>query len=244
MFSRFLSSLSISLLFLPYIVWGSMSGSVYSVVNDSLDVAGGRAAGSIYAAADTVTDIAPGRAKSSNYAAAGGFNPTFESSIALATNQIVLMDTPIGGLSGGESNGASVVTVVADGIAGYTLTVQATSSPAMRSDTALLSNYSTIAPEYMFMTGATDAHFGFSVHGSDVTDQFRTDGSACGAGSAVRGYCWQGLPTEPVVVAEGSGNNAPFGAETEVLYRVGIGNQTVQAAGDYVATTIITALPR
>lgn len=224
-----------------------MQGGQFQVTEDALDLAGGLGVSERYQAVDSAGGVAVGSGASENFTAQAGYTPNAEPVfIALSGVAPVIMDTPIGGLSGGESDGSLTVTVTTDNFAGYQLSIASEDAIAMQGTAGVIQNYTpdNTAETLVFTTASTDAHFGYSVFGTDATTDFISDGSACGTGVSTRGFCWQGLSTSTVVVAEGVTANIPNGTDTEILYRVGIGNEVMQLPGTYVATTTITALPR
>ena len=223
-----------------------MQSERFSVSEDAFDVSGGQQESNGISAVSSAGLTAAGSGVSETVRAEAGYTPELEDVFITLTNVAdVVMDTPLGGLSGGESNGANTVTVRTNSTAGYQLSVAAETDPAMQSSMSSIANYETNASstDFDFLTAPTESHFGLSAFGSDVIDEFLSSGVTCGAGSSQRGFCWRGFTSSSTVIAVGSGPTDPAGSDTEILYRVGIGSNVMQLPGTYVATTTITALP-
>ena len=165
--------------------------------------------------------------------------------ISLAGAQNLLMDTALGGLTGGTANASGTYTVITDSPAGYQLTIEAENSPAMQKGADTIPDYNDGGTaDTAFTVGSTEALFGYTVNGVDTHQYFLDSAGACGSGSADSAFtCWTGLSTTTQVVAVSSAANQPTGATTTVHFRVGIGANAGVIAGEYVATTTITALP-
>lgn len=241
-----LCALGTSLLFPLISLAEPMQGTTYRISRDSVAAGGGVSSSGLYQSQDMIGEVVVGDGVSEQYQSKAGHIETLESYVAVSSVAPVVMDTPLGGLSGGESNGTALVTVTTDNPAGYQLMVSAATIPAMQAADAALANYVPAgAADFLFQTGIADAHFGYSVYGTDVVSDFRHDGANCGVGSQNdRGRCWVGFATSTTMVAEASSSNHPVGTATEVQYRVGIGTQQVQLPGTYVATTTITVIPK
>lgn len=165
--------------------------------------------------------------------------------IAISAAAAVVMTPEIPGIGGGISNGSTTVTVTTDGAAGYQLTIASANDPAMQKDADTIADYTPSGdPDFDFITGSNDSHFGFSPEGVDVVARFLDNGvDTCNTGSLDTGLsCWDGLSTGQTVIAQSSDPNQPTGATTTVRFRVGIGSSVVQAPGAYTATTTLTAL--
>ncbi len=248
----FLVSLGLMLLF--SVTFGShvtaqvRESTNYQIQSDSINVGGGLGDSANYSLESTAGEIATGLSESSNYNLRAGYQQMQEVYIALTGANAVTMSPAIGGLTGGESDGSTTVTVTTDSTAGYQLTIEASDNPAMQSVTDNIPNYVPAGanPDYSFNYGAGDALFGYSPKGIDVVARFLDNGTnACGVGGDNSAdTCWDGLDNvTPEAIALGSGPNHPDGATTTVNFRVGIGGAVGQALGTYRATTTITALP-
>ena len=165
--------------------------------------------------------------------------------ISLSASGDVTMSPDLPGLTGGTSNGSTTVTVITDSPSGYRLTIEAENNPAMQSISSSIADYNAGAdPDFSFLIGSTDAHFGYSPQGVDVVQDFLDDGGTCNTGSLNTNLaCWDGLSTSATSIAEGAGANHPSGATTTINFRVGLGSTAGVESGVYTATTTLTALP-
>ncbi len=222
-----------------------MNSASYQLQSDSINVGGGLSSSTNYVQESTVGEIATGPSDSTTYRLRAGYQQMQEVFLSLSVPTDVVMDTDIGGLTGGTSNGSTTVTVITDSPSGYQLTILAENDPAMQSPDDTIADYSAGGtPDFVFTTTASDAHFGYSPSGVDITSEFRDDGGACGTGSGdVDLACWDGLTTVARAIAESGTANQPTGATTTVNFRVGIGSSGGKLAGVYIATSTLTALP-
>lgn len=222
------------------------SSTNYQLQSDSINIGGGYSSSTSYTQESTVGEIATGYSTSTNYQLRAGYQQMQESSISLSVSGNVVMTPDLPGLTGGESNGSTTITVTTDSPSGYQLLIQAEDDPAMQRDGggASIADYSPvgIVPDYGFSTGASDAHLGFSPEGIDVVQAFLDDGGSCNAGSN-SGNCWDGLDTATNVISSGSSSNHPNGATTTINFRVGLGSSAGVLSGVYTATSTVTALP-
>lgn len=225
-----------------------MESTNYRIQSDSVNFGGGLSSSSNYVLESTAGEIATGESESSSYKLKAGYQQMQEVFISIAGGANVTMAPAIPGITGGISSGSTTVTITTDGAAGYSLTIEASQSPAMQSGADTISDYtpSGADPDYTFTTTASDSHLGFTPEGVDVVERFLDDTvSACNepAGNDSSLTCWDGLSTTAEVIAQSTGPNHPDGATTSVYYRVGIGGSASQAPGTYTATTTLTALP-
>lgn len=244
-----IDTICLSLIFiltaLAPMAWGQVrSSGLYQMERDSFNVGGGEATSSSYQLNDTAGDIATGRSTSSSYILDAGYQQQDYVVLTLTGGDDVVMDTAIGGITGGTSNGSTTINASTNGAAGYQLTIQASASPAMQSPTSTIADYVPAGgtADAAFVTDPSDAHFAFSPFGPDTASRYLVSGSTCGSGSASTTACWDGLSTSPVTIASAPGSNIPNGATTTVYFKVGIGSAASQLAGTYVATTTITLL--
>lgn len=223
------------------------SSSNYQLESDSINIGGGFSSSSNYRQESTVGEIATGRSSSSQYSLQAGYQQMQEVYLSLFPGGNVVMDTDINGLTGGTSNGSTTFRVTTDSPAGYQLTIEAEGEPAMNraGGPETIADYDAgVDADFSFLTNGTDAHFGFTPEGVDTAQAFLDDGGTCGVGSLNTSLaCWDGLATTSVVIAQGAGSNHPAGATTTIFFRVGVGSGAGVIAGEYIATTTVTALP-
>lgn len=218
----------------------------YRIQSDSVNFGGGYSTSSSYQLESTLGEIATGESASTLYGISAGYQQQQLIFLAMTAPADVSMSPAIGGVTGGTSNGSTNVTVTTDNPAGYQLTLEASTSPAMTSGANSIADYvpGGANPDFAFSTDPTDAHFGYSPDGTEIASRFRDNGSSCNAGSGTTTLaCWDGLSTTPTVIAERTSGNHPDGTETTINFRVGIGDSVVQPEGTYTATTTLTLLP-
>ncbi len=223
----------------------SMQSASYRIQSDSVNFGGGFSTSTNYNLESTGGEIATGESGSTNFKLKAGYQQMITSYIALSAPSSVTMAPSLSGIVGGESNGSTTVTVTTDNGAGYSLSISSIESPALRSGSNTIVDYSPVgAPDFTFTTGTGDAHFGYTPAGADVAQRFLDDGvSTCGSGSSETTLsCWDGLNIADETIAYRTSANTPAGSTTTVHFRVGIGSGAVVTAGTYTATTTLTAL--
>lgn len=217
----------------------------YRIESDSVNFGGGLSSSTNYALESTGGEIATGESSSASYALRAGYQQMVTRFISLSSPTSVTMSPSIVGITGGESNGSTTVTVITDSAAGYELSINAGVSPAMVKGSDAISDYVVVSdPDYTFTTATDDSHFGYSPSGVDVVARFKDDGiSLCNTGSNETTLaCWDGLSTSAETIARRTSANVPNGSTTTVHFKVGIGSGVNQAAGIYTATTTLTAV--
>ncbi len=237
---------SLIFLFLNVVVAEVRSSPSYKLQSDSINFAGGLSSSSNYSLESTAGEVATGDSDSVSYKLRAGYQQMQEVFISMTAPNPVVMTPNILGITGGTANGSTSVSILTDSPSGYELTIMAESAPAMRKGSDSLADYVPISnpdPDFSFLTNPTTAHFGFSPEGSNIVDRFRDDGLACNVGSGDTTLaCWDGLDTSNKVIASGLANQ-PNGATTTLNFRVVVGGSIVVPAGNYFATTTLTALP-
>lgn len=222
-----------------------MQSTNYSIQSDSINFAGGLSTSTNYTLESTAGELASGFSSSSNYSLKAGYQQMQGVYIAMTSAANVTMSPSIPGVTGGTANGSTSVIVTTDSLAGYELRIESTATPAMQKGGDSIADYAPVGvdPDFTFTTGSADAHFGYSVEGSDTVQRFKDDGASCNTGSSNAAFtCWDGLSMTPQTIASQAGSNHPNGATTTVYFRVGVGGSVVQPAGVYTATTTLTAL--
>lgn len=221
------------------------SSTNYQIQSDSINVAGGYSSSSNYQQESTVGEVATGRSTSTTYSLRAGYQQMQEIFLSLSGATDLVMDTALGGLTGGTANASSTYTVVTDNPAGYQLTIVAQNNPAMQKGADSIADYDDGGvADTTFTITATDALFGYTVDGVDTSQYFLDSAGTCGSGTTDSSFaCWTGLDTVARTVAQSAAANQPAGATTTLHFRVGIGGNAAVPAGEYIATTTITALP-
>jgi hypothetical protein len=224
----------------------TMTSGTYRIQSDSVNFGGGYSTSTSYSLESTAGEIATGESSSSLFKIKAGYQQMQETIISVTAAADVTMSPAIGGITGGTSNGSTNFTVTTDNPAGYTVTIKASSSPALQSDLDTITDYSaTVAsPDYEFSIDPTESAFAFSAEGTDIVESFKDNGSACGVGSGdTSSACWAGLSTSEQIIVSRTSANHTAGTLTTIRFRAESGSSHVQTAGTYVATTTITVLP-
>ncbi|MEK7641508.1 MAG: hypothetical protein AAB365_00775 [Patescibacteria group bacterium] len=230
----------------PYAAGQTMTSGSYKIQSDSVNFGGARSSSATYTIEDTAGEVATGISSSTNYQVKAGYQQMQETYIALAPAADVAMSPAIGGITGGISNGSTGFTVTTDNPAGYTVTIKASSTPAMQSPLDTVADHSAGAanPSFGFTVPVTASAFAFTPEGTDIASTFKDDGASCNTGSGDTSFaCWAGLSTAPQTIVSRTSANHPSGTLTTINFQVRSGSEHVLVAGIYVATTTITALP-
>lgn len=242
----------LSLLLTPFVLFSLrasyaqvMQSNNYRIESDSVNFGGGLSSSTNYSLESTGGEIATGESSSGSYALKAGYQQMVTRFLSLSTPAAIALSPSIVGITGGESNGSTTVTVTTDSAAGYELTINADVTPAMVKGSDIIQDYATTGdPDYTFTTGADDSHFGYSPSGVDTVQRFKDDGAAsCNSNTTESPLtCWDGLSTTPEVITRRTSANTPDGSTTTIYFKVGIGGNVVQPAGIYTATTTLTAV--
>lgn len=230
---------------IPVVFAQVMQSTNYHIQEDSVNFSGGLSTSTNYTLQSTAGEVGTGDLTSTTFNLHGGYQQMVNTFIAMTAVGSVTMTPSIPGISGGVANGSTTVTVTTDSSAGYRLTIAAQQSPALRNESYTIADYAPALsdPDYTFTTNSTDAHFGFSPEGIDISQRFKDDGVSCNTGALeTAGACWDGLSTTEKEIARRTSANTPGGSSTRITFRVGIGGSAVQPNGVYTATTTLTAL--
>ncbi len=232
--------------FLPLsVLWGAMNSPSYSIPSDTINIGGGDSASPTYNLGDTIGEIGTGDSASNNFAIRAGFRQMQTGYISISAENDVPLSS-INGLSGGVSTSSNAWTVVTDNQAGYSLSIRASTAPALQaSPTLSFGDYtpSGAYPDYSFGILPSQSLFGFSPEGVDIIDLYRDNGSACNTGALdTADACWDGLSTTDKPVAERALSNHPAGTITTIKYRAEIGTAVLQESGVYSAAVTVTAV--
>jgi hypothetical protein len=224
----------------------AMTSSHYKMQSDSVNFGGGRSSSGSYAIEDTAGEIATGISSSAHYIMGAGYQQMQVVYLSVTSAASVVMSPALGGLSGGTSNGSTSFIVTTDDPAGYAATIQASSSPALKSATDSFADYvpAGTAPDYAFNNAATASSFSFSPEGVDIDGRYENNASnVCGTGSLdTADACWDGLSTSPRTILARTSDNTPNGTITTLKFRAASGTSHIQTNGTYMATTTVTVI--
>jgi hypothetical protein len=236
--------------FLALMLAGSASAAVmgsanYSMQSDSVNVGGVYGTSTSYHMEDTVGEIATGNATSTSYNLHAGYQQMHESSISISTGSDINLTAL--SISQDTAVGNSSWTVTTDDPAGYSLSVEASTDPALQDSGTgeVFIDYSESTPgtpETWSVSGAYE--FGFSVRGSDVPEGIWGTDTDCIAATNVpsAGLKWRGFDgTTDIEIASRTSRTTPSGVISNIC--VASEQEGVFApSGTYTATITATAL--
>jgi len=246
-YTVFSSFLMISFLLYPYnaIFAAVMGSSTYKIQSDSVNVGGQDSGSGIYNLGDTTGEIATGESASATYKMKAGYQQMQEDAYISISSPSDLALTSIGGLTNQVSEGTISWLVTTDNIAGYSLTIASTTTPALKSAFDSFADYipAGAAPDYNYNNLATDSSFGFSAEGTEAISRFRDNGLVCNVGTGeTASKCWDGLSTTPKAMAGSDTSNHPSGSTVTARVRAENGSSHLQSAGNYAVTLVVTAV--
>lgn len=178
---------------------------------------------------------------------------TAELSVAVASSSLT-MDGAIAGITGGSTDSATDVLVITNNSAGYSMTIQFSSSTAMyrNGGGGEIPNYvATSIPDYTFDSTQVYGQFGYSAYSTtdagDIDPTFLSNGSdTCNTGAtAAANTCWLSpSSTAAETIVNRTTATPAEGATTTVQFRVDIPLNPVPAVntGVYTATATLTAV--
>lgn len=176
---------------------------------------------------------------------------TSEIAFSVPATDITLASIP--GITGGTSNGGTQVVVMTNDNAGYTMTLKASTSPALQGHTqgGTIPNYTpTVAgvPDFAFSVAANKAELGYTVEASttaDLTSSWLDNGTTtCGTGAAdTANSCWLDATTTTFVLVNRNSETTNSGSTTTLKFRLTINSNPVPMIPEdiYTATTTLTA---
>lgn len=235
----------ISLVFpvLPVVAF-VMSSQNYRIQADSLNVGGVGQGSTNYRSEDTIGELGTDESQSANYRVRAGYQQMLETYLAISSPADVTMPT-LSGIGPGTATSDATWTVTTDNVAGYRLSLKATTAPALQSGANSFADYTPAesgTPDFTFTIAATSSEFGFSPEGTNLVQKFKDNGSVCNTGSNdTADRCWYNFATSDETVVNSSSSNHPSGTATTVKFQAQIGSSAAQTAGTYTATIIATA---
>ncbi|MFA5095044.1 MAG: hypothetical protein WC447_00020 [Candidatus Paceibacterota bacterium] len=222
----------------------TMESDTYKIMSDTINIGGESSSSSGYKINDTLGEIGTGYSNSGDYYMHAGFWQMQESYISIST-PLDLPLTAIGGIAGEGSEGTISWLVTTDNFAGYSMSIEATTTPALTSALDSFDNYtpSGADPDYDFSIASNTSAFGFSPEGVDTVTRFRNTGPVCNSGTdETPSKCWDGLSTSPQTIFQRITSNHPDGSTATVRFRAESGAGHIQISGSYTAPIIVTAV--
>ena len=222
-----------------------MSSDNYRLEKDSINI-GGTENGSSenYKLRDTLGEIGTGTSTSENFIMNAGYRQMDETYLAMAVADDINLSPNLGGLTGGQADGSGIWNVKTDSAAGYSLSLKASSTPALHSGDNFLADYTPATPgtpDRVWNLDGANSEFGFSPYNAlSQPAKFKNDASVCSAGNTVTdGACWYGFSTSYETVAYKTSRTALEGEDTKINFKAEIDG--FQTAGTYQAQVVVTA---
>lgn len=227
-----------------------MSSNNYRIQHDSVNIGGVDFSSSdSYKLSDTVGEMATGKSSSDSYNLYAGYRQMNETYISISSPANVTLTPAILGVTGSTGNGSASWTIITDNPAGYSLTIKASSSPALISGAYSFADYTPSGgiggnPDFIWSVASADSEFGFTPEGNHIVQKFLDNGgSPCNTGSTdTPDACWYNPSTSAETISQSTSANHPSGTATTVKFRATSGSSHLQVEGTYTATTTITAL--
>lgn len=232
----------------PIFVFATMSSTNYKIEKDSINSGGiDQQSSTNYNLQETIGEIGTGLSSSASYKLYSGYRQIESGIISISDVGNFSMSPAIGGITGGTGNGSAIWTVTTDNSIGYTLSIKASTSPALQSATSNFADYTpsgSATPDYSWSISSSDSEFGFTIEGADTASRFLDNGSnTCNTGSTSgTDTCWYNLAISDLTIASSSSLNYPAGTATTVKFRAQSGTSHVQEDGTYSATITVTAI--
>ena len=177
---------------------------------------------------------------------------TITSEISFATTAADVTMTPaLGGVTGGTSNGTTTVIVLTNDSSGYTMTIKASSSPAMQGNTQgdTIADYTPAGPgvpDFVYSV-PTGEEFGYTVSASttaDLAQKFLDNTTICNTGSADTSgsaSCWYGLSTVATTTIVRTTETPASGSTSTIVFKLTINSGSSVIEDTYTATATLTA---
>ncbi|MFH1894282.1 MAG: hypothetical protein ABH813_00025 [Patescibacteria group bacterium] len=248
-FLALLTSVLITGIF-PILVFGQpdMTSTNYKIWESSVNVGGQDVQTSTsYRLRESIGETAAGESTSTSYKLRMGYQPMLESYISLSVSTTSVQMLPdIDGATGGIATGTFSATVITDNPAGYSLYVNASTSPALKSDSYSFADYTPATagtPDYAWSIIAAVSEFGFSPEGSDITQTFKDNGSSCATSTQdTTDKCWYNFSTTARQISRVYSVNYPLGTATTIKLQAQAGSARMQETGTYSAIITTTAV--
>lgn len=230
----------------------TMQSATYKIISDTVNVGGLNSSSSTnYKLGDTLGEVGTGDSNSANYYLHAGFWQMQQSYISI-TSPTDLTLTSIGGFEGSGDSlysvGTMSWTVITDNLAGYTMSIKTTTTPALIAAGPVVDSFADYTPagadpDYTFSIPTNTSEFGFSPEGTDTNSRFKDNGSACNTGSGETvAKCWDGLTLTEKTIAGKTTSNHPSGSTITTRFRAETGTAHLQISGDYSASIVVTAV--
>lgn len=219
------------------------SSTNYRIQSDSLNVGGVRQTSTNYISEDTIGEVATGLSESALYKLKAGYQQMNEIYIAVSAPADVNMTPDIGGITGGTGDGQAIWTATTDNPAGYSMSIKASTTPALQSGSSNFADYTPTGatPDFAWSVLNTASEFGFTPEGSHIVQKFKDEGGVCNINTNdTTDACWYNASTTVENITQSATSNHPSGTDTTVKFRAQSGASHVQEEGTYTAKISVT----
>lgn len=248
-YTDFLFALSVSVVLtifiFPIVVDAELMQSTnYTITNDSINSGGLYSTSSSYGEQSTLGEQATGYSTSLNYSLSAGYQQADITYVSISSPPDVDLGS-LNGLTGGTAVGTASWRIETNSPAGYTMYINASTSPALKSSNFYFADYvqAGAAPDYSFTLPISSSTFAYSAEGSNISSYFKDNGSACNTGSGnTTDTCYTAFTVSPFTIASAASANNPTGATTTIRMKAGIGSSKIQENGSYQANITATAI--
>lgn len=225
------------------------SSANYRLQSDSVNSGGtDESVSASYKAWDTIGEIGTGVGSSANYTMSAGYRQMEDYYLSMTVSPDLALLPSLQGLSGGIASSTGTWTVMTDCPCGYSLSIRATGSPALRSGVNSFADYTpgtANIPDLEWNIAAANSEFGYSPYNAlSQAAKFKNDGGECNAGSSAdQEKCWLNLGTTNETIANKQSRTSVAGEDTDITFRAEINSSGgAQVSGTYSAAVVVTAI--
>jgi hypothetical protein len=225
------------------------SSTNYRIDSDAISVGGKLSTSTAYSLESSLASFSSETSTSSSFSVYSGYLQMATPYLAVSSPSNVTMSPAIYTGGGGQGNGSASWAVTTDSSGGYSLSISASTNPALKSSDDSFSNYfihSVGVPNFAWGLGDEGEGFGFTPEGVDIKTAYKDDGvSLCNISGGIdtSDRCWDSIDTDRKIVAEKTSSNHPGGSQTTIKFRAEVGSMAIhKKAGDYSATVTVTVL--
>jgi len=224
-----------------------MSSPSYRIQSDSINVGGVRQTSNSYYSEDTIGEVVVGISSSTSYILRAGYQEMLQSSISLSLSTTSVQLLPnIPGTTGGSASGTYNATVITDNTGGYSLYVNASTSPALKSGSYSFNDYTPSVvgtPDFNWSVLSTTSEFGFTPGGTDIAQLFKDNSGSCNSGTNdTADKCWYNFSSSAQAISTTYSPTQQTGNQTAVRLKAESGSSNNQHAGIYTGHIINTAV--
>lgn len=225
------------------------SSTNFRIESDIVSFGGGNSTSTNFGLHDSISDRFLGFISSpgTDFGIKTGYIPMVSPSISITYPASVTLLPAIKSTTGGQGNGSASIVVITDNPGGYSLSIKASTDPALQGSVGSFSNYNSATPgvpDFDWSIVPTDSRFGFTPEGAHIDQKYKDDGTVCGVGSVDSlDKCWDSITITNKLIARSSSSNQPTGTATTIKLRSEAGAARNQPVGSYSSTIILTALP-